>query len=171
MHCGKKWWIREFVAPYIFPLNPDYVAARSLWSLRSNKTVAKGFPVTKLLAWWMIGLKLGTGCMIGHGMCDYYFANMWCVIYPSDFRDRCSVLDMLWETMWCLVVSWIRYEKLCDAWWLQKISVICDRYSPLPRVVAKRQLPANFAGWERAYHWLKLCWKTKVWGIFQGAVK
>ena len=37
MHCGKKWWIREFVAPYIFPLNPDYVAARSLRSLRSKK--------------------------------------------------------------------------------------------------------------------------------------
>ena len=37
MHCGKKWWIREFVPPYIFPLNPDYVAARSLRSLRSNK--------------------------------------------------------------------------------------------------------------------------------------
>ena len=36
MHCGKKWWIREFVSPYIFPLNPDYVAARSLRSLRSN---------------------------------------------------------------------------------------------------------------------------------------
>ena len=36
MHCGKKWWIREFVAPYIFPLNPDYLAARSLRSLRSN---------------------------------------------------------------------------------------------------------------------------------------
>ena len=36
MHCGKKWWIREFVAPYIFRLNPDYVAARSLRSLRSN---------------------------------------------------------------------------------------------------------------------------------------
>ena len=36
MHCGKKWWIREFVAPYIFPLNPDYVAARSIRSLRSN---------------------------------------------------------------------------------------------------------------------------------------
>ena len=38
MHCGKKWWIREFFAPYIFPLNPDYVAARSLRSLRSNNT-------------------------------------------------------------------------------------------------------------------------------------
>ena len=37
MHCGKKWWIREFVDPYIFPLNPDYVATRSLRSLRSNK--------------------------------------------------------------------------------------------------------------------------------------
>ena len=37
MHCGKKWWIREFVAPYIFPLNPDYAAARSLRSLRSKK--------------------------------------------------------------------------------------------------------------------------------------
>ena len=36
MHCGKKWWIREFVTPYIFPLNPDHVAARSLRSLRSN---------------------------------------------------------------------------------------------------------------------------------------
>ena len=36
MHCGKKWWIREFVAPYIFPLNPDYVAARSLRALRSK---------------------------------------------------------------------------------------------------------------------------------------
>ena len=36
MHCGKKWWIREFVAPYIFPLNPDYVAARSLRSLCSK---------------------------------------------------------------------------------------------------------------------------------------
>ena len=36
MHCGKKWWIREFVAPYIFALNPDYVAACSLRSLRSN---------------------------------------------------------------------------------------------------------------------------------------
>ena len=41
MHCGKKWWIREFVAPYIFPLNPDYVAARSLRSLRSNNTELK----------------------------------------------------------------------------------------------------------------------------------
>lgn len=28
---------------------------------------------------------------------------------------------------------------------LQKISVICDRYPPFPRVVAKRQVPANFA--------------------------
>ena len=37
MHCGKTWWIREFVAPYIFHLNPDYVAARSLRSLRSNE--------------------------------------------------------------------------------------------------------------------------------------
>ena len=37
MHYGKKWWIWEFVAPYIFPLNPDYVAARSLRSLRSKK--------------------------------------------------------------------------------------------------------------------------------------
>ena len=27
------------MAPYIFPLNPDYVAARSLRSLRSNKNV------------------------------------------------------------------------------------------------------------------------------------
>ena len=36
MNSGKKWWIREFVLPYIFPLNPDYVAARSLRSLRSN---------------------------------------------------------------------------------------------------------------------------------------
>ena len=27
----------EFVAPYIFPLNPGYVAARSLRSLRSNQ--------------------------------------------------------------------------------------------------------------------------------------
>ena len=36
MHRGKKWWIREFVPPYIFPLNPDYVAARFLRSLRSN---------------------------------------------------------------------------------------------------------------------------------------
>ena len=31
MHSGKKCW-----ASYIFPLNPDYVAARSLRSLRSN---------------------------------------------------------------------------------------------------------------------------------------
>ena len=37
MHCGKKWRIREFVAPDIFPLNPDYVAAHSLQSLCSNK--------------------------------------------------------------------------------------------------------------------------------------
>ena len=50
MHCGKKWrgelwlnamhvkkrWVREFVPPYIFRLHPDYVAARSLRSLRSN---------------------------------------------------------------------------------------------------------------------------------------
>ena len=43
MHCGKKWWIREFVSPYIFPLNPDYVAARSLRSLCSKKNCkAKG---------------------------------------------------------------------------------------------------------------------------------
>ena len=31
----------EFVAPYIFPLNPDYVAARSLRSLRSISNIAK----------------------------------------------------------------------------------------------------------------------------------
>ena len=37
MHYGKKWSIREFVTPYIFPLNPDYVAARSLRSLHSKK--------------------------------------------------------------------------------------------------------------------------------------
>ena len=37
MHSGKKWWIREFVPLYIFPLNPDDVAARSLRSLRSNE--------------------------------------------------------------------------------------------------------------------------------------
>ena len=36
MHSGKKWSIREFVPPYISLLNPDYVAARSLRSLRSN---------------------------------------------------------------------------------------------------------------------------------------
>ena len=47
MHCGKKWWIREFVAPYIFPLNLDYVAARSLRSLRSNKPLQKrGIPLS-----------------------------------------------------------------------------------------------------------------------------
>ena len=43
MHCGKKWRIREFVAPYIFPLNPDYVAARSLRSLPSNKLTKDKF--------------------------------------------------------------------------------------------------------------------------------
>ena len=42
MHCGKKWWIREFVTPSIFPLNPDYVAARSLRSLRSNYWIVYG---------------------------------------------------------------------------------------------------------------------------------
>ena len=47
MHCGKKWWIREFVAPSIFPLNPDYVAARSLRSLRSNK----GLPTSPPTGW------------------------------------------------------------------------------------------------------------------------
>ena len=31
---------RPSVPPYIFPLNPDYVAARSLGSLRSNKAVS-----------------------------------------------------------------------------------------------------------------------------------
>ena len=36
MHSGRKWWIREFVPPYIFHLNPDYVAARSLRSLCSE---------------------------------------------------------------------------------------------------------------------------------------
>ena len=36
MYSGKKWWIREFVPPYIFPLNSDYVAVRSLRLLRSN---------------------------------------------------------------------------------------------------------------------------------------
>ena len=43
MHSGKKWWIREFVAPYIYPLNPDYVAARSLRSLRSSFCICKVF--------------------------------------------------------------------------------------------------------------------------------
>ena len=43
MHSGKKVWLREFVPPYIFPLNPDYVAARSLRSLCSKKNCkAKG---------------------------------------------------------------------------------------------------------------------------------
>ena len=42
MHCGKKWWIREFVTPSIFPLNPDYVAARPLRSLRSNYWIVYG---------------------------------------------------------------------------------------------------------------------------------
>ena len=101
---------------------------------------------------------------IRHGMHDWTWHVWFITSQTCDawFTLQISVIG---------VVSWICYEKLCDAWWLQKISVICDRYSPLPRVVAKRQLPANFAGWERAYHWLKLCWKTKVWGIFQGAVK
>ena len=39
---------------YIFPLNPDYVAARSLWSLRSNqclhnKSGSHGVPNANLL--------------------------------------------------------------------------------------------------------------------------
>ena len=52
MHCGKKWWIREFVAPYIFPLNPDYVAARSLRSLRSNhSTYSRTFRQHKCTDW------------------------------------------------------------------------------------------------------------------------
>ena len=46
MHCGKKWGIREFVAPYIFPLNPHYVAARSLRSLRSNEESDSGQTIT-----------------------------------------------------------------------------------------------------------------------------
>ena len=49
MHCGKKWWIREFVAPYIFPLNPEYVAARSLRSLRRISSFLANFLVTKYL--------------------------------------------------------------------------------------------------------------------------
>ena len=39
----KSDWIREFVPPYIFLLNPDYVAARSLRSLRSNKNMFSVF--------------------------------------------------------------------------------------------------------------------------------
>ena len=35
--------IREFVPLYIFPLNPDYVAARSLRSLPSNKLTKDKF--------------------------------------------------------------------------------------------------------------------------------
>ena len=46
MHCGKKSWIREFVAPSIFPWNPDYVAARSLQSLRSSKWLPPPPPPT-----------------------------------------------------------------------------------------------------------------------------
>ena len=43
MHCGKKLSIREFVPPYMFPSNPDYmyVVARFLRSLRSNKRLRK----------------------------------------------------------------------------------------------------------------------------------
>ena len=36
MHSGKKWWIREFIPPYIFLLNPDYFTARFLRALCSN---------------------------------------------------------------------------------------------------------------------------------------
>ena len=38
VHSGcKKWWIQEFVPPYIFPLNLDNVAACSVQSLCSKK--------------------------------------------------------------------------------------------------------------------------------------
>ena len=43
MHSSKKWWLREFVPPYILRLNPDYVAARLLRSLRSNKNMFSVF--------------------------------------------------------------------------------------------------------------------------------
>ena len=43
MHSSKKWWLREFVPPYIFRLNPDYVAARLPRSLRSNKNMFSVF--------------------------------------------------------------------------------------------------------------------------------
>ena len=52
MHSGRKWWIREFVPPYIFPLNPDYVAARSLRSLRINKGWKSSNLWNFLGYWW-----------------------------------------------------------------------------------------------------------------------
>ena len=47
VHSGKKWSIREFVPPYIFLLNSDYVAARSLCSLRSKNITQLRSTVTR----------------------------------------------------------------------------------------------------------------------------
>ena len=37
--------------------------------------------------------------------------------------------------------------------------------------VTKSQLLANFTGWKRVHHKLKLLWKTKTWGKFVSAVE
>ena len=43
---------------YIFPLNPDYVAARSLRSLRSNNNILGLLPLLKLLKFPTRGPKV-----------------------------------------------------------------------------------------------------------------
>ena len=56
--------MREFVTPYIFPLNPDYVAARSLRSLRSNDllTITKSNR-TKIQTYKVEEQTFGTPCI------------------------------------------------------------------------------------------------------------
>ena len=45
------------------------------------------------------------------------------------------------------------------------------KYSTKSKEIAKSLLPANFTGWQRVYHRVKLLWKTKIWGNFEVEVE
>ena len=81
MHCGKKWWIREFVAPYIFPLNPDYVAARSLRSLRSNY-------INAWFSWFSVYLSDSGGSLALYLFCVFIFLDTKTLLTTHLISDR-----------------------------------------------------------------------------------
>ena len=67
MHCGKKLLIRKFVPPYIFLLNPDYVTAGSLRSLRSNEEFCIVFAANELTVLFLRRVRLTKSLLLSFG--------------------------------------------------------------------------------------------------------
>ena len=67
--------------------------------------------------------------------------------------------------------SGLKYRYLVEKSPRWKENTKTARRQDLNRDVTKSRLPANFTGQKRAYHQLKLLWKTKTWSNFKITVE